>query len=152
LFQGGSAGCTYVLTSRAAKTAAAVMAQAPAFCSDPSHDWILYAICRSRGMKWVRDRGAEILYRQHASNQYGAKRGLAEVRAKLQTVRSSWYHDHILWMRHVVLGSEIERTVLDAVARGRLSDRWWLVRRARRFRRTRGYVAQLRIAIALGMI
>lgn len=152
LFQGGSAGCTYVLTSQAAKTAAAVMAQAPAFCSDPSHDWILYAICRSRGMKWVRDRGAEILYRQHASNQYGAKRGLAEVRAKLQTVRSSWYHDHILWMRHVVLGSEIERTVLDAVARGRLSDRWWLVRQARRFRRTRGYVAQLRIAIALGMI
>lgn len=152
LFQGGSAGCTYVLTSRAAKVAADVMAQAPAFCGDPSHDWILYAICRSRGMKWVRDQGAEILYRQHASNQYGAKRGLAEIRTKLQNVRSSWYHDHILWMRHVVIGSEIERKVLDAVARGRLYDRWWLVRQAPRFRRTRAYVAQLRVAIALGMI
>ena len=152
LFQGGSAGCTYVLTSRAAKVAAEVMAQVPPFCSDPSHDWILYAICRSRGMKWVRDQGAEILYRQHASNQYGAKRGLSEVRAKLNNLRSSWYHDHILWMRHVVIGSEIECNVLDAVARGRQSDRWWLVRQARRFRRTRGYVAKLRVAIALGII
>ncbi|RYF13408.1 MAG: glycosyltransferase [Oxalobacteraceae bacterium] len=152
LFQGGSAGCTYVLSSRAAKVAAEVMEQAPALCSDASHDWILYAICRSRGMKWVRDQGAEILYRQHASNLYGAKRGLAEVRAKLRDVRSSWYHDHILWMRHVVLGSEVERSVLDAVARGRFSDRWWLVRQAGQFRRTRTGVVQLRIALALGMI
>ncbi|MCP6042671.1 hypothetical protein NL354_27875, partial [Klebsiella pneumoniae] len=46
LFQGASAGCTYVLTQRAATMVAAVMAKAPPFCNDPSHDWIVYAICR----------------------------------------------------------------------------------------------------------
>lgn len=152
LFQGGSAGCTYVLSARAATVAAQVMAQVPPFCTDPSHDWILYAICRSRGMRWVRDRGCEILYRQHASNQYGAKRGLADLIGKMRTMRSSWYRDHILWMQHVVVGSAVERQVLGAVARGRLSDRWWLIRQAYRFRRSRGYVAQLRIAIACRMI
>lgn len=152
LFQGGSAGCTYVLTAKAAKVAAQVMAQVPAFCPDPSHDWILYAICRSRGMKWIRDKGAEIVYRQHASNQYGAKRGLADLVTKARLMRSTWYRDHILWMRNVVVGSLDERRVLDAVASGSLVDRWWLIRRAAQFRRTPGFVAQLRVALALRMI
>lgn len=152
LFQGASAGCTYVLTRHAAAMAQAVMATAPAFCADPSHDWILYAICRSRGLKWVRDPAAEILYRQHGGNQYGAKRGPAELVAKLRVMRSSWYRDHILWLRHVLINSDDERAVLDAVARGALSDRWRLIREAGRFRRTPAYVAQLRAAIALRMI
>ncbi|WP_267350632.1 glycosyltransferase [Sphingomonas sp. GM_Shp_2] len=152
LFQGASAGCTYVLTRHAAAMAQAVMATAPAFCADPSHDWILYAICRSRGLKWVRDPAAEILYRQHDGNQYGAKRGPAELAAKLRVMRSSWYRDHILWLRHVLINSDSERAVLDAVARGALSDRWRLIREAGRFRRTPAYVAQLRAAIVLRMI
>lgn len=152
LFQGASAGCTYVLTRRAATVAVAVMAEAPAFCNDPSHDWIMYAICRSRGLKWVRDSAAEILYRQHGGNQYGAKRGTRELLSKLQVMRSSWYRDHILWLRHVVVNNAEERRVLDAVSRGNLLDRLWLIFQARRFRRTPAYVAQLRAAIALRMI
>ncbi len=152
LFQGASAGCTYVLTRRAATIVAVVMAQAPAFCDDPSHDWIVYAICRSRGLKWVRDTAAEILYRQHGGNQYGAKRGAAELLAKLQVMRSSWYRNHILWLRHVVVNNAEERRVLDAVSRGNMRDRLWLIGQAQRFRRTPAYVAQLRVAIALRMI
>lgn len=152
LFQGASAGCTYVLTRHAASVARSVMAKTPAFCTDASHDWIVYAICRSRGLKWVRDPAAEILYRQHGGNQYGAKRGVGELIAKLRMMKSSWYRDHILWMRHVVLNSDEERMVLDAVAQGSLSDRWRLIRAAGRFRRTPADVAQLRAAIALGII
>ena len=152
LFQGASAGCTYVLTRRAAILAAEVMAKAPAFCEDPSHDWILYAICRSRGLKWVRDPDAEILYRQHGGNQYGAKRGVGELLAKLRMMRSNWYRDHILWLQNVVVNNDEERRVLAAIARGSASDRFWLIRHAKRFRRTPAYVAQLRAAIALRMI
>jgi rhamnosyltransferase len=152
LFQGGSAGCTYVLTRRAAEIAAGVMAQAPAFCPDASHDWILYAICRSRKMKWARDPAAEILYRQHGRNQYGARQGWGELVVKLRLVRSRWYRNHILWLRHVVVGCEDERQVLDAVARGSLVDRWRLIRQAARFRRGRGETMRLRAAIALRMI
>ena len=152
LFQGASAGCTYVLTRQAAMIVQSVMAGAPPFCADSSHDWIIYAICRSRQMNWVRDPAAEILYRQHGGNQYGAKRGAGELIAKLRLMRSSWYRDHVLWLRHVVLNSDEERRVLDAVARGSLPDRWRLIREAKRFRRTPAYVAQLRAAIALRMI
>lgn len=152
LFQGASAGCTYVLTRHAAVLAAGVIARADAFPAGASHDWILYAICRSRGLLWARDRVAKILYRQHSGNQYGAKRGLGELRGKLRVMRSSWYRDHILWMRHVIAGSPDEVAVLDAVASGTLGDRWRLIRQARRFRRSPADVAQLRAAIALRLI
>jgi rhamnosyltransferase len=152
LFQGASAGCTYVLTRQAMTLVAAVMLHAPAFCADPSHDWIVYAICRSRGLKWVRDPAAEILYRQHGGNQYGAKRGAGELLAKMRVMRSSWYRDHILWLRHILVNNDEEQQVLAAIARGRPSDRLWLIRQASRFRRTPAYVAQLRAAIAFRMI
>lgn len=152
LFQGGSAGCTYVLTSHATEIVANVMMNAPAFCPDPSHDWIVYAICRSRGLAWVRDQGSEILYRQHGGNQYGASKGLNELKAKLRLVRSQWYRDHILWLGHVIVGTDEERQILDAVARGSFADRWRLIRQATRFRRRRGETMKLRAAIALRVV
>lgn len=152
LFQGASAGCTYVLTAEAASIAAKVILLIPTFCRNASHDWILYAICRSRGMNWVHDEGSEILYRQHATNQYGAKRGLLEMFAKLRDVRSSWYQEHILWMKNVLVRTDAEMRVLNAIGRGRLSDRCWLINNAGRFRRTHRSVALLRIAFALCFI
>lgn len=152
LFQGGSAGCTYVLSRNAAQVTAEVMARVSDFCPNASHDWIIYAICRSRGMKWVHDPTAEILYRQHGSNQYGARQGMKELTAKLRLIGSKWYRDHILWLAHVIVGREDERHVLDAVARGSWADRFWLIRHAVRFRRGRGEVMRLRAAFALRMI
>lgn len=152
LFQGASAGCTYVLSARAAHVAAAAIANAPALCPGASHDWIVYAICRSAGLRWFRDPAAAILYRQHAANLYGAQRGWADVLAKFRMTRSGWYRDHILWLRHVVVGHEEERRVLAAVERRTPRDRWWLARQAARYRRTPRGVAQLRAAILAGAI
>lgn len=57
LFQGASAGCTYVLT----RAAAALVQQKTrplleAFPKSRSHDWLTYAICRSHSMEWFMDR------------------------------------------------------------------------------------------------
>ena len=147
LFQGASAGCTYVLSAKAAELVAGVMAEVPPLCPGASHDWIVYAICRSHGLSWFREPGAGILYRQHASNLYGARRGWRDVLAKLRLTRSGWYRDHILWLRHVVVGRNDERRVLDAIERGGAADRWWLIRQAVRFRRTAQGVQQLRAAL-----
>ena len=152
LFQGASAGCTYVLSARAAHLAAAVVSDAPRLCPGASHDWIVYAICRSRGLKWFRDRTAGIVYRQHASNQYGARRGWNDVVAKFRLTRSGWYRDHILWLRNVVPGHDDEQRVLASIERGGASDRWWLFRQAGRFRRTSQAVLHLRAAIVLGAV
>jgi rhamnosyltransferase len=152
LFQGASAGCTYVLTAKAAQLAAAVIAKAPPLCPGASHDWIVYAICRSHGLKWFRDPASGIVYRQHASNLYGARRGWGDVIAKFRLTRSGWYRDHILWLRHVIAGHADERRVLDAIARGGAGNHWWLIRHASRFRRTRRSVLQLRAALLSGAI
>lgn len=152
LFQGASAGCTYVLSAAAAQLTATVLLEAPPLCKGASHDWIVYAICRSRGLRWFRDRSAGIVYRQHASNQYGARRGWSDIVLKLRLTRSGWYRTQILWLRHVVVGRDEEKRVLTAVERGTLTDRWWLLRHAHRYRRTAQSVLHLRAAILMGAI
>lgn len=152
LFQGGSAGCTYVLSKAAAALVTQTVRGAPPLCRAASHDWIIYAICRSHGLRWWRDPTAEILYRQHGENDYGAKRGIADIRDKLRLTRSRWYRNHILWLNNVIVGTAAERDVLRRVERSSIGDRIWLIARASRFRRSRRFILQLRIAIALGMI
>lgn len=152
LFQGASAGCTYVLTLRAARLAAEVMMKAPPLCTGASHDWIVYAICRTHGLTWFRDNIAGIMYRQHAANQYGTRRGLGEIAAKFKLTRSGWYKDQILWLRNVLRGTDDERQVIAAVECSDMRSRWWLLQQAPRFRRTPQAVIQLRVAIMLGVI
>ena len=152
LFQGASAGCTYVLTMKASQLVAKVIAAAPTLCPGASHDWIIYAICRSQGLNWFRDPAAGIMYRQHASNLYGARRGWADVIAKFRMTRSGWYREHILWLKHVIIGSADEKRVLDAIDRGGLGNHWWLILHASQFRRTPRSVLQLRVALLSGAI
>jgi rhamnosyltransferase len=152
LFQGASAGCTYVMTRRAAQLIASVMQKTPPLCRAASHDWITYAICRSHGLVWVRDPASEILYRQHGANDYGARRGWPDLIGKLRLTQSRWYRDHILWIRNVVKGTTEETSVFVRIERGGLRNRLWLIKMARHFRRSPWFVTQLRVAIALRMI
>ncbi len=152
LFQGASAGCTYVITMKAAQLVAKVIATAPRLCPGASHDWIIYAICRSQGLNWFRDPAAGIMYRQHASNLYGARRGWADVIAKVHLTRSGWYREHILWLKHVIVSRVDEKQVLDAINHGGIRNRWWLIQHASQFRRTPRSVLHLRVALLLGAI
>jgi rhamnosyltransferase len=152
LFQGASAGCTYVLSLKAAQLVAKVMSDAPPLSPGASHDWIIYAICRSHGLTWVRDGTSTIMYRQHDSNQYGTRRGLQEIAAKFRLVRSGWYRTQILWLRNITRGHDDERHVMTAIERGDVRSRLWLLGQARRFRRSPKSVRQLRTAIMLGLV
>lgn len=134
LFQGASAGCTYVLSASAAAMVREVMADVrEGWPRAMSHDWTIYAACRSRGLGWVRDPEARLLYRQHGGNDYGAKPGLGGLIHRLRAVRDDWYRAHVSWLRHVVAMTPAERDVFAALDRG---DRRWLARNARRFRRS----------------
>lgn len=149
LFQGASAGCTYVLSSRAAHLVRDILAaQTVPLVRGISHDWTFYAICRSRGLGWVQDPRPGLLYRQHAANQYGAQPGMGGIVSRLRRVRNSWYREHVGWLRHVVAVTPAEQAVFDAVDRG---DRLWLARNARRFRRSPRDAALLRVAVLTGM-
>lgn len=96
-FQGASAGCTYVLTKRLVEIIQRdlkkynFMEHKKSF----SHDWLIYFIARTNDVRWYMDNEAKILYRQHGSNVYGAKRGLFK---KFTMVFGDWYSDNIFFI------------------------------------------------------
>ena len=149
LFQGASAGCTYVLSTQAAATVRDVMASVDAaWPAGFSHDWTIYAICRSRGLTWVRDPRPGLLYRQHSANDYGARAGLGGLIQRARASRDRWYRDHVSWLRHVVVSRPAEAAVFTAIDRG---DRRWLARNARRFRRLRRDQRLLALSFLAGL-
>lgn len=152
LFQGASAGCTYVMTAEAASLVRArVSSVLDSFPARHSHDWLIYSICRSAGISWVMDTRAYVFYRQHSVNVYGAKGGLRGLLSRARLARSGWYRQHVQWLRGFVTGTPDERAVLDSVDRCGPRDRWWLIQNAHRFRRTRRDVLLMRLSLVLGL-
>ena len=138
LFQGASAGCTYVLSKRAATIV--VSKVRPLLMSLPknlSHDWMVYACVRSAGLRWVFDAAPKIFYRQHATNAYGDQQGLQRIRRKIKLLNSKWYRQHILWNSKIIENKAEEAAILRRVKSRAFRDRLWLVRRVGQYRRDR---------------
>lgn len=137
LFQGASAGSTYVLTRRAAQL---VLERTQGLTGNDfrprSHDWLIYAICRSHGLGWYMDRAAFIFYRQHARNAFGALPALGGLRTRLQLARSGWYRSHVIWLHQFVSATPEESRVFRAVTGMSVKDRLWLVLNVGDFRRS----------------
>jgi rhamnosyltransferase len=133
IFGGASAGCTYVLSSKAALTIRTCVLVAPKH--DWSHDWLFYAVCRSRGIRWYFDRGSLVRYRQHARNVYGARTGLAGILAKTQAIRSGWYRRQILQNGRYLLRTVEEEAAISRVERLQWRDRFWIALRGSSLRR-----------------
>lgn len=163
LFQGASAGCTYVLSATAASLVRAALTAAGRDASSQpsagtaiaeqdrrSHDWLIYAICRSHGLGWFQDAQAAIAYRQHTANAFGAQPGWHGLWRRLVLARSGWYRAHVLWLRSFLAGSAAENEILLRVGRLSFFDRIWLAWRSSSFRRTRRDACLLAIILLLG--
>lgn len=138
LFQGASAGCTYLLTREAAQLVRDRLGTlCAAFPSNRSHDWLIYAICRSHGLGWHLDKAAHVAYRQHGGNAFGALPGARGLSTRLRLARSGWYREHVLWLGQFLKNSPDEEAVLAAVKRLTIGDRLMLARRVSGFRRRR---------------
>jgi rhamnosyltransferase len=136
LFQGASAGCTYVLTREAAcLVREKIKHNLDSFPNDKSHDWLIYAICKSHGLGWYHDKQAHIYYRQHEQNVYGALPGLSGLIVKANMVRSGWYRQHILWISKFIKGIKEESSLITAIERMNWQDRFWLVFQSHNYRR-----------------
>lgn len=92
LYEGGGQGCTYLMR---ASTVAQLQTMLAAHQSRLDvlhyHDWTLYALCRAQGLTWFIDDWACLQYRQHSSNDTGARSGLANIGKRLALLRSGWY-------------------------------------------------------------
>jgi rhamnosyltransferase len=152
VFQGASAGCTYVLT-RATVEKMRPWLRLLTFPVDHgvSHDWAIYAFVRNYNLGWVCDDIAPILYRQHTTNVYGSQRGIGAIVARVRLLRARWYRRHILWLAAQLDLSVSEQILIRRVTRLSLLDRFWLIAHAGQLRRRYYDVLMLRLAIAMGL-
>lgn len=152
LFQGGSAGCTYVITATAASLIAELTRRN--FDKMPlqfSHDWLIYAVCRSHRLGWMHDDCASVFYRQHAVNSFGALPGWTGLMERLGLASSGWYRKQVIFLGLFVLGSEDESEILFRVKRCSIADRLVLSAMAGKFRRRRRDALFLSVLILLNL-
>lgn len=153
LFQGASAGCTYLLTRAAATLVRERVAERrSAALGSLSHDWLIYAICRGAGLRWTHDRTALVFYRQHGRNAYGAGSRWHELNRKLQLIRSGWYRRMILENGRYIDTDAWSREVLNRIEHLTVSDCLWLARRAHHFRRRPVEIWWLRLMLLIGFL
>ncbi|WP_300686403.1 glycosyltransferase [Chryseobacterium sp.] len=98
LFEGGSAGCTYVFTKDFALNLQKFLKKADninwkAF----SHDWLVYFFARTHKYNVVIDSNSYIHYRIHASNVHGHlnKMSFNTIKEKSSEVLNGYYQKHI---------------------------------------------------------
>ena len=114
LFEGGSAGCTYVFTNK--------------FCIDLketiqkvdyshwkffSHDWFVYFFARINDFRVSIDCNAYILYRIHDDNVHGQlnTNSFLAIKERLRLVKEGWYFKHIRGFLQIIPQSSTERLI-----------------------------------------
>jgi rhamnosyltransferase len=103
LFEGGSAGCTYVFTSdfciSLKKTLEVTDYENWKFFS---HDWFVYFFARVNNYKVSQDRNAYILYRIHENNVHGQlnTNSFFAIKQRLRLVKEGWYFFQLKYFIH----------------------------------------------------
>ena len=98
LFEGGSAGCTYVLSRNLFLNLKNTIIDIKlAYWDNLSHDWLLYFLTRIKGYKVSIDPVPKITYRIHQNNVHGHlnTNTLISFFNKFKIVFNGWYFEHI---------------------------------------------------------
>lgn len=98
LFEGGSAGCTYVFTRNFAEDLKNFLKTLDSTnWKGFSHDWLVYFFARSKNYKVVIDNNSYIHYRLHQENVHGHLNKLSwrTIREKSSEVFNGYYQNHI---------------------------------------------------------
>ena len=106
LFEGAGQGCTFVLNAES-------FSRVQNFCIDNEgitqdfyyHDWLIYLLLRSWGLKWYFDKTSWINYRQHNNNDTGARRGFLALKNRLNLIVNGWYRAQIIIAYRLSLAS-----------------------------------------------
>jgi rhamnosyltransferase len=143
LFGGGSAGCTYVMTSDFFALVRNVIAAVDLTQTRRiSHDWIIYFLARHNGYRVSASADALIKYRIHLESQYGGMSlgGLGALRRKLRLLNDGFLRQQVVNALLVAREGSEDRAILSAFHKGRLQRiavlakyRFSLVRQRSRF-------------------
>jgi rhamnosyltransferase len=134
LFEPAGPGCTYVLSRAFAQQLQSELRLHPErFGGLGYHDWLIYAYARTHGLRWLIDREASVLYRQHDANELGANAALSGLPVRWRRLTSSWFREQVLRIGCLWNGPHAE--LIARLERWRLADRLWVALHARELRR-----------------
>lgn len=96
LFEAGGPGCTYIFSKYNYNLVKKFLKHNfKTIYKIDRHDWLLYAVYRSKGFKWYIDTNSYIKYRIHQNNHVGINYGFYSKLKRFKFIFNGWYLDQI---------------------------------------------------------
>ena len=96
LFEGAGQGCTFVMTAEHFKNVQKYCTSyADIANSLHYHDWLVYLVARAQGKSWSFDAQPSMDYRQHPSNEIGARGGFSAAFKRISLIKNGWYKNQV---------------------------------------------------------
>ncbi|PWB27736.1 glycosyl transferase [Stenotrophomonas sp. SPM] len=103
LFEGAGQGCTFVIDRDFAMRLADIVEEhSDAVSGLHYHDWFIYSMSRALGKKWAFDPSSSMMYRQHQSNDTGARASFGGVMSRIVKIRDGWYRSQVASIIEIV--------------------------------------------------
>lgn len=131
LFEGGSAGCTYVFTNDFCLGLKEILKKTNYYDWELfSHDWFVYFYARANGFKVSIDNNAYITYRIHANNSYGQvnKISIPAMKERLKYIKNGWYFNHIKEFSAFITSNSVESKIYHLYTKNYFSRFYVLIR------------------------
>lgn len=131
LFEGGSAGCTYVFTNDFCLGLKKILKNTNYYNWELfSHDWFVYFYARVNGFKVSIDNNAYITYRIHANNSYGQvnKISISAIKERLKYIKNGWYFNHIKEFSVFITPNSVESKIYHLYAKNYFTRLYVLLR------------------------
>ena len=97
LFESAGPGCTFLMTLWLLEKVRDQLLSENSLAKEVAlHDWLVYAVCRAHGHKWIIDSNPSVQYRQHENNVIGANAGWKAKWVRLQKLREGWYRNEVI--------------------------------------------------------
>jgi rhamnosyltransferase len=130
LFEGASAGCTYVISTEAISEFKKDMSYIDfSEWSYLSHDWLLYFYARSRNKKVIIDSNSYIFYRIHDNNVHGQlnTNSINSILKRFNFVLNGWYFKQIEGFSKLLNPDTIEFNIYRLYTKNIFTRCWILI-------------------------
>jgi rhamnosyltransferase len=115
LFGGVGQGCTFVLTADFYRRARDFLTLNQSRTGEIHyHDWTLYALARTWSLGWTFDPKPSLLYRQHDTNDTGARSSRAGWSKRLKLIRRGWYTTQLNLLATLCAAADPESDLVSA--------------------------------------
>lgn len=131
LFEGGSAGCTYVMTSKFVEKLSYFLRGLDLKQWEYlSHDWLIYFYCRLNKKNVFIDQNSYILYRIHTENVHGQLNvnSFNSIFKRLDFILNGWYFKQIEGFSKLLNTDSVEYNIYNLYSKNFFTRMWILIK------------------------